>query len=54
MLDVGIRLLAKIMVPMFILGMAGSAIVVAITLTRDLTDFLLDSGNEDRSGESLS
>lgn len=39
MLDLGIRLLARGLVPMFVVGMAGASIVVAITFVHDLIDF---------------
>ena len=47
------RVLSHILVPLFILGLAGSAILVAITLTRDLADFLSDSGAEQGSNDGL-
>lgn len=48
-----VHALAHVLVPMFAIGMAGSAVVVVITLLDDFTDFLSDSGNEEHSGEGL-
>jgi len=49
MLDWFIRALSHLLVPMFLCGMAGSAIVVAVTLAHDIHDFLDDSGDEQTS-----
>jgi hypothetical protein len=54
MLNLIVRGLSHVLVPMFLIGMAGSAVVVAITLFKDLHDFLADSGNESSSPDSLS
>ena len=54
MLDLLIRALSHLLIPMFLIGMAGSAVVVAITLVHDLHDFLSDSGSENSTPESLS
>jgi hypothetical protein len=53
LLDLLVRALSHVLVPMFLIGMGGSAIVVAITLTKDLTDFLSDSGNERSTPDGL-
>ena len=53
MLDFILPVLARVLVPMFILGMAGSALVVIITLAEDFSDFLSDSGNEAASHDGL-
>lgn len=53
MLDAVIHTLSHLLVPTFLFGMAGSAIVVVVTLTRDLTDFLSDSGSEAPTQDSL-
>ena len=53
-LDLLIRALSYVLVPMFLVGMAGSAVVVAITLAKDLHDFLSDDGSETSTPESLS
>ena len=54
MLDLLMSVLARVLVPMFILGMAGSALVVVVTLANDFSDFLSDSGNETAPHDSLS
>lgn len=54
MLDLVVRALSHLLIPMFLFGMAGSAVVVAITLVNDLHDFLSDSGSENSTPESLS
>ncbi len=54
MLDPIIRALSHVLVPLFLIGMAGSAIVVAITLVHDVHDFFSDSGNEAASTDGLS
>jgi hypothetical protein len=48
-----VHALSRILVPMFLLGMAGSAVVVAITLVKDLNDFFVDNGDEGRSPDAL-
>lgn len=53
MLDLVIRALSHVLIPMFLIGMAGSAVVVVITLVHDLHDFLSDSGSESSTPESL-
>jgi len=42
MLDVVIRLLAHVLIPMFAVGMVGAAVVVAITFMHDLVDFFTE------------
>jgi hypothetical protein len=54
MLDTVIRAIAHLLVPMFLFGMAGSLVVVAVTLVRDIHDFLSDNGNEAASTDGLS
>ncbi len=46
-IDVVIRALSHILVPMFAVGMAGSALVVVITFGHDLLDFFSDEGEND-------
>ena len=41
-MDVVVRLIAKVVVPLFFLGMAGSAIVIAISFIEDLKELLED------------
>ncbi len=41
-MDLVIRLVAKIVVPLFFIGMAGSAIVIAISFVEDLKELLED------------
>jgi hypothetical protein len=41
-MDFVIHLVAKIVVPLFFIGMAGSAIVVAISFIEDLKELLED------------
>jgi hypothetical protein len=41
-MDIVIRLVAKVVVPLFFLGMAGSAIVVVISFVEDLKELLGD------------
>ena len=41
-MDFVIHLVAKIVVPLFFVGMAGSAIVVAISFVEDLKELLED------------
>ena len=53
MLDLLIRALSHLLIPMFLVGMAGAAVVVAITLFHDLHDFLSDDGSENAGPESL-
>ena len=53
MLDLVLRTLSHILVPMFLIGMAGSAIVVAITLFHDVHEFFLDDGNDTASQDTL-
>ncbi len=45
--------LSYLLVPLFLMGMTGSAVVVAVTLARDLTDFLSDSGSETSTPDGL-
>ena len=54
MIDVVIRALAHVLVPMFLVGMAGSAIVVVITVVHDINDFFSDSGDEAAAHDGLS
>jgi hypothetical protein len=39
-MDLAIHLIAKIVVPLFFLGMAGSAVVVAVSFVEDLKELL--------------
>ena len=39
-MDIVIRLVAKVVVPLFFIGMAGSAIVVVISFVEDLKELL--------------
>ena len=53
MLDLVLRALSHLLVPMFLIGLAGSAIVVAITLVKDIHEFFTDSGDTSKSQDSL-
>ena len=53
MLDLLIRALSHILVPLFLLGLAGSAIVVVITLIHDVHEFFTDSGDTSTHTDSL-
>ena len=53
MLDLVVRGLSHVLVPMFLIGMAGSAIVVMITVVHDIRDFFSDSGDESKSVDAL-
>jgi hypothetical protein len=39
-MDFAIHLIAKVVVPLFFLGMAGSAVVVAVSFVEDLKEVL--------------
>ena len=41
-MDLIIRLVAKIVVPLFFLGMAGSALVIAVSFVDDIKELLKD------------
>ena len=41
-MDLVIRLVAKVVVPLFFIGMAGSAIVIAVSFVEDLKELLED------------
>jgi hypothetical protein len=41
-MDLVIRLVAKVVVPLFFVGMVGSAIVIAISFVEDLKELLED------------
>jgi hypothetical protein len=41
-MDLVIRLVAKVVVPLFFIGMAGSAIVIAVSFIDDLQELLED------------
>ena len=41
-MDLVIRLVAKIVVPLFFIGMAGSAIVIAVSFIEDMKELLED------------
>jgi hypothetical protein len=41
-MDVVIRLVAKVVVPLFFFGMAGSAVVIAVSFIDDLQELLED------------
>ena len=38
-MDTLIRVLARILVPLFFIGMAGSALVILVSLTKDIIEF---------------
>ncbi len=46
-INVVIRALSHLLIPMFTVGMAGSAFVVLITFGHDLLDFFSDEGTND-------
>ncbi len=46
-IDGVVRALSHLLVPMFLVGMAGSALVVVITIGHDLVDFFSDEGEND-------
>ncbi|WP_170835082.1 hypothetical protein [Terriglobus roseus] len=54
MLDLIVRAISHVLVPMFLIGMGGSAIVVAITVVHDIHDFFSDNGEEATSPDGLS
>ena len=54
MVDVLIRALSHVLVPMFLVGMTGSAIVVIITVISDLNYFFSDSGDQMDPHDGLS
>ena len=41
-MDLVVRFVAKIVVPLFFLGMAGSAVVIAVSFVEDLKELLED------------
>jgi hypothetical protein len=41
-MDLVIRLVAKVVVPLFFIGMAGSAVVIAISFVEDMKELLED------------
>ena len=41
-MEILIRLVAKVVVPLFFIGMAGSALVIAITFVEDIKELLED------------
>lgn len=45
--DIVIRALSHLLVPMFTVGMVGSVFVVIITFGHDLVDFFSDEGEND-------
>lgn len=47
LIDLVIRGLAHVLVPLFLVGMAGSTLVVAITIVHDMVDFFSDEGEND-------
>ena len=53
MLDLVIRGLSHVLIPMFLIGMGGSAIVVAITLVKDMHDFFSDNGEQTSASDNL-
>ncbi|MEG9432181.1 hypothetical protein [Terriglobus sp. ADX1] len=53
MLDLIIRGLSHVLIPMFLIGMGGSAIVVAITLVKDMHDFFADNGEQTSASDNL-
>ncbi|AFL87914.1 hypothetical protein Terro_1608 [Terriglobus roseus DSM 18391] len=54
MLEIFVRAISHVLVPMFLIGMAGSAVVVAITVVHDIHDFFADNGEESKSPDGLS
>lgn len=54
MLDLLVRAISHVLVPLFLIGMAGSAVVVAITVVHDIHDFFADNGEEKTSPDGLS
>ena len=42
-----VRGLSHLLVPMFLVGMAGSSLVVVITVMHDMVDFFSDEGDND-------
>ena len=52
MLDVILPLLSRILVPLFILGMAGSTVVVAMTFFHDVYDFFAKDESVPASGNT--
>ncbi len=54
MIDLIVRGLSYLLVPMFMVGMLGSAVVVIITVVHDLNDFFADSGDGAASHDGLS
>ena len=42
-MDVVIRIVAKVVVPLFFLGMAGSLVVIAVSFVEDLGELFEDS-----------
>ena len=38
-MDILIRALARVLVPLFFIGMAGSALVIVVSLTKDIIEF---------------
>ncbi len=42
-----VRALSHVLIPMFVIGMAGSTLVVGITFFHDLFDFFSDEGEND-------
>jgi hypothetical protein len=53
MLDLFMHGLSNLLVPMFLTGMIGSVIVVAITLVKDLNDFFSDNGDGTKQADGL-
>ncbi|MEK6398643.1 MAG: hypothetical protein V4734_11205 [Terriglobus sp.] len=53
MLDLVIRGLSHLLIPMFLIGLGGSALVVAITMVRDVHDFFADGGEQSPTADSL-
>lgn len=47
LLDTAIRGLSHVLVPLFLVGMAGSSLVVVITVGHDMVDFFSDEGEND-------
>jgi hypothetical protein len=38
-MDILIRVLARVLVPLFFIGMAGSALVIVVSLCKDIIEF---------------
>lgn len=52
MLELVVGFLSRILVPMFIVGMAGSTLVVAITFLHDVIEFSADDDANSTAGHA--